>query len=180
MHSIHEYDVNLSQNGKANDKVRKQPPLPPAPYGTISKKNAKNNPVYDIDPAPTTHHSFGNNNDGNSNASPIIMGVSRGSVTIEREGGEFVDRTASSITPSKASSVRVGDAQLRYYDPNEFDIPPDDVDNENAYATAYHPGGDRFSPPVSPAPPPAGDSSDYSYNLSYEHDNGETRKPDLV
>ena len=182
MHSIHEYDVDAAQNGKAANGKRKKPPLPPAPYGTVPKKNAKNNPVYDVDPAPTTHHSFGNNNNDSYNSSPIIMGVSRGSVTIEREGGEFVNRAPPSNTPSKSPSVRVGDAQLRYYDPDEFDIPRDDNDgdHENAYATAHNPGGDRLSPPVSPAPPPTGDSSDYTYNMSYEHDNGETRKPDLV
>ena len=169
MHSIHEYDANVASNGVNHN--RKQPPLPPVPYGTAAKKSSKNNPVYDTDPA--THNSFGNSNNNSYNASPI-MGMGRGSVTIERGEGEFVDRPPTN-TPSKASSVRVGDAQLRYYDPNEFDIPPEHSD----YAFP-HQGGDRLSPPVSPAPPPGVGGPGYTYNMSYEHDNGETRKPDLV
>ncbi|XP_066915868.1 uncharacterized protein [Clytia hemisphaerica] len=121
-----------------------------------SPKKPKNNPMYDIE--PPTHHSFSN-----------------GGVTIEREdpasgsptNGDVVDTNShtQTHTPSKASSVRVADAQLKFYDPNEFGMTENSDENENT---------DRLSPPVSPAPQP-GDN--YSYDNT-----GETtgRAPELV
>ena len=138
MNSIHEYD-------------QKSAPIK-------SPKKPKNNPMYDIE--PPTHHSFAN-----------------GGVTIEREEPttgsptddlmDAIDSLAPTNTPSKASSVRVADAQLKYYDPNEFGMTDNSGYDQNDNT-------ERLSPPVSPAPHP-GDN--YSYDNT-----GETtgRTPELV
>jgi len=90
-------------------------------------------------------------------------GYSNGSVTIERDDNDNIGPPMTE-TPSKASSVRVANANLRYYDPSEFDVQQHEDDGQSE---------------ASESPTPT--TNTHYHNTSYEQDEPPTiRQPELV